>query len=302
MTERLRISAADLGTNTLKVTHATRIAGDELTDMAHASNTVRLGAGIENTGKIEEHRIDECLQFLKDEEAVGRAHGSNVFIGVATEALRIASNGQVLLDRIHAETGWKIEIISGDREAELTYLGLKDMVPAGMDCAIVDIGGGSTEVVVINNSKLELSQSLAVGSGRLADRFFGDDPPGDAAEGRAIAAAKQTIADNLAQPVSCGFIMLAGGSGLFMNLLIEQLWGEPPFDVSTLKQLAQHLANTPAEDTVTRIGIPLARALILPASVAVGVAIMEHFGATQAIGVPSGIRMGLIRQYQTAPG
>lgn len=298
MTERLKISAADLGTNTLKVTHATRVNGDELTDMTHASDTVRLGAGIEQTGRIEDHRIDECLRFLKDEEAIGRDLGSEVFIGVATEALRIASNGQTLLDRIHAETGWTIEIISGDCEAELTYLGLKDMVPAGMDCAIVDIGGGSTEVVVINNGQLGLTQSLAIGSGRLADRFFVTDPPGDQPEELAIAAAKQAVTDQLSQPVSCGFIMLAGGSGLFMNMLIEQLWGDPPFDVQTLKQLAHHLANTHAEDTVARIGIPMARALILPASVAVGVAIMEHFGATQAVGVPSGIRMGLIREYQ----
>lgn len=301
MTERLRISAADLGTNTLKVTHATRIDGDELTDMAHASNTVRLGAGIEKTGRIEDHRIDECLDFLKEEEAIGRAFGSEIFIGVATEALRIASNGQLLLDRIHAETGWEIEIISGDREAALTYLGLKDMVPAGMDCAIVDIGGGSTEIVAIKDGQLAFTQSLAVGSGRLADRFFVSDPPGDQSEEQAISAARQAIADQLSQEVRCGFVMLAGGSGLFMNLLIEQLWGEPPFDVATLQRLAHHLANTPAEDTVARIGIPMARALILPASVAVGVAIMDRFGATQAVGVPSGIRMGLIREYRASP-
>ena len=298
MPTTIKISAADLGTNTLKVTHATRVGIDELRDMEHASDTVRLGAGIETTGRIEESRIDACLTFLKEQEAIGIDYGSTDFVGVATEALRIAENGQALLDRIHSETQWKIEIISGNREAELTYLGLKDEVPAGVDCAIVDIGGGSTEVVVIRNGDVAIEVSVPIGSGRLADRFFESDPPGLEAEKLAISAAHAAFESALPAAGTIDFIMLAGGSGLFMNQLIEQLFGEPPFDVQTLGQLASHLSQTPASDTVERIGIPKARALVLPASVAVGVAVMERFSASSALGVPSGIRMGLIREYK----
>lgn len=298
MSTSLKISAADLGTNTLKVTHATRVDAGELTEMEHASDTVRLGFGIESTGRIEDHRIEECLRFLKEQEAIGKRYGSVAFIGVATEALRIAANGSGLMEQIHNETSWKIEIISGDREAELTYLGLADQVPAGSDCAIVDIGGGSTEIVVIRDGEVELQQSLAVGSGRLADRFFENDPPGIDALERAIDTASGSISQLINQEVNTAFVMLAGGSGLFMNQLIEQLWSEPPFDIQTLRNLATHLAQAPASDTVERIGIPHARALVLPGSVAVGVAIMEYFGAQQAVGVPSGIRMGLIREYR----
>lgn len=298
MPSTIKISAADLGTNTLKVTHATRVGIDELRNMEHASDTVRLGAGIESTGRIEESRIDACLRFLKVQETIGIEYGSTDFVGVATEALRIAENGQNLLDRIHNETRWKIEIISGNREAELTYLGLKDQVPAGVDCAIVDIGGGSTEVVVIQNGLVAAEVSVPIGSGRLADRFFETDPPGPEAEKLAISAAHAALDSALPSTGPIGFIMLAGGSGLFMNQLIEQLFGEPPFDVHQLGRLATHLAETPASDTIDRIGIPEARALVLPASVAVGVAVMERFSASTALGVPSGIRMGLIREYK----
>lgn len=296
MSISLKVSAADLGTNTLKVTHATRLEGGELANMEHASDTVRLGYGIENTGHIEDHRIEECIRFLKEQEAIGRRYGAEAFIGVATEALRIADNGPGLMDRIHQETGWQIEIISGDREAELTWLGLADQVPDGGNCAIVDIGGGSTEVVVVRNRKVDLKQSLPVGSGRLADRFFRTDPPGALAVDQAIESASESIARLIDREVAADFVMLAGGSGLFMNQLIQQLETEPPFDVTTLRRLASHLAGTDAQDTVNRISIPHARALVLPASVAVGVAIMDRFGAESAIGVPSGIRMGLIRE------
>lgn len=298
MTSLLRISAADLGTNTLKVTHAARDGDGALLDMQHASDTVRLGAGIEATGRIEDHRIDLCLAFLKEQEAVGRAFGSTVFIGVATEALRIAANGAELMEKIRTQTAWQIEIITGHREAELTYLGLQDQVPVGGDCAICDIGGGSTELVILRDGHVTRQESLAVGSGRLADRLFTSDPPGKAAEIQAIEAARDLIASVLGAESPVGFVMLAGGSGLFMNMLIEQLVSLPPFDLRTLGTLADHLATTPAQETVERIDIPLARALVLPASVAVGVAMMEHLAADSALGVPSGIRMGLIREYQ----
>lgn len=297
MSEIVKISAADLGTNTLKVTHATRLASGDLADMEHASDTVRLGFGIEKTGRIEDERIEACLQFLKQQEALGREYGSSDFVGVATEALRIAENGPDLMQRIENETGWKIEIISGNREAELTYLGLADEVPAGVDSAIVDIGGGSTEVVVVRDGQVELQISLPVGSGRLADRSFATDPPGREAVQQAIAGAHTTIAQQLKPQSPIGFVMLAGGSGLFMNQLIEQLWSTTPFDLATLRLLGDHLSVSESVDTVDRIGIPQARALVLPASVAVGIAIMEHFQAKHAVGVPSGIRMGLIREY-----
>lgn len=299
MTMPLKISAADLGTNTLKVTHASRLRHAELTDMIHASDTVRLGYGIEQTGRIEQVRFDACLSFLAEQESVGRDYGSTVFTGVATEALRIAANGEELLNRIHAETAWKIEIITGDREAHLTYLGLRDQVPADDDCAIVDIGGGSTEIVVIRDGDVTLQVSVPVGSGRLADRYFTDDPPGMDAELRAIGAAREALTALASTQPQVKFVMLAGGSGLFMNQLIEQLGSKLPFGPRELRGLAEHLATTHSADTVDRIGIPQARALVLPASVAVGMAIMEMFGAEQALGVPSGIRMGLIREYTT---
>lgn len=298
MTKSLKISAADLGTNTLKVTHATRTDDGTLKNMQHASDTVRLGYGIAQTGSIEPHRFDACIEFLKEQEAVGQSYGSEAFIGVATEALRIASNGAELMQRIHSETRWHIETISGADEARLTYLGLQDQVPAGVNCAIADIGGGSTEVVVVQNDDVVHQESIPVGSGRLADRYFETDPPGENDVQEAVAAAYDALKPTLESGWDIDFIMLAGGSGLFMNQLIEQLGGTTPFDAEALRGLVRHLAHVPAQDTVDRIGIPMARALVLPASVSVGVALMQHTHAVTALGVPSGIRMGLIREYQ----
>ena len=297
MTVPLKISAADLGTNTIKVTHAIRLPNGDLADMIHASDTVRLGFGIEQTGSIERSRFEATIEFLKGQEAICREYGSSIFTGVATEALRIAANGQELLERIHNETSWQIEIITGDREAELTYLGLSDLVPAGEDCAIVDIGGGSTEIVVIRDGVVTLQRSVPVGSGRLADRHFTTDPPARRAVRDATESAREALSAWLTGQPPVSSVMLAGGSGLFMNHLIEQLEGSVPFNLAQLRKLSDHLAQAPSEETVQRIDIPQARALVLPASVSVAVAVLEYFSAQTAQGVPSGIRMGLIRSY-----
>ena len=76
MTVPFKISAADLGTNTIKVTHAIRLPNGDLADMLHASDTVRLGFGIEQTGSIESSRFEDTIEFLKEQEAIGREYGS----------------------------------------------------------------------------------------------------------------------------------------------------------------------------------------------------------------------------------
>jgi exopolyphosphatase / guanosine-5'-triphosphate,3'-diphosphate pyrophosphatase len=297
MTNELHISAADLGTNTVKILHAVRHPDNAIERVEIAKNTIRLGAGIETTGRVEEGRIDACVTFLQEQEAHGRELGSTVFIGVATEALRIASNGNVLLERIANETGWDIRIITGHEEAGYTYIGLKDQLPANKTVAIVDIGGGSSEFIVVDRKEVVWQESLPIGSGRLTDRFFTSDPPGMEATAQAFAAALETLAplSDLTSPIET--ILFSGGNGVFIQSLVKQLFENEPITVNTTERLLQHLSTTPASDTVERLGIALARARVLPAGVAIALAALTKTRAKRARGVYSGMQLGLITEY-----
>lgn len=299
MTIRPRIvSAADLGSNTIKILHA-RVLGDGTIEaIGSATNTIRLGAGIEATGKVDAERMDRCIAFLSEQEVVGRALGATAFTGVATEALRVASNGDELLRRIREETGWNVRVIDGLEEARLTFVGLRDKLPADVTSAIVDIGGGSTEIIVSRKGDPIWQRSLPIGSGRLADRFFHDDPPGMEATAQAFAAALDDLEPLEDVPASIHTILFSGGNGVFLQELSRQLYGGEPLGLHTTERVLQHLSTTPAADTAARLGIMLARAQVFPAGVAVALAVLTRTRAREALAVPSGIQAGLIREME----
>jgi exopolyphosphatase / guanosine-5'-triphosphate,3'-diphosphate pyrophosphatase len=296
MLDLLRISAVDIGTNTVKVLHAIRHPDGVIEHLEHVTNTIRIGAGIETTGEIEPARIDAGVRFLQEQETHGRALGSTVFCGVATEALRIASNGTALTERIAAETGWRITVIPGTEEARLTFVGLKDLIPEKTSVAIVDIGGGSTEMIIVDQGEVVWQQSLRIGSGRLADRFFMADPPGMESTAQAFAAALESLPRHEDIPVAVETILFSGGNGVFLQTLLDQILPQEPFTLHAVERLLQHLAITPASDTVDRLGIMLARAQVLPAGAAIALAALTRTLASSAKGVPSGILVGLISE------
>lgn len=296
MTEPRTVSAADLGSNTIKILHASVRENGEIEPISSATNTIRLGAGIEATGEIDRERMERCVAFLREQEEIGHRMGSTAFVGVATEALRVASNGYELLDRIATETGWKVRVIDGLEEARLTFVGIRDQLPRGMPAAIVDIGGGSTEIVVVRKDEPVWQRSLPIGSGRLADRFFQSDPPGMEATALAFAAALEDLAPLEDVPTTIDAVFFAGGNGVFLQELARQLYGEEVLSLHTTERVLQHLSTTPAEDTAERLGIMLPRAQVFPAGVAIALAVLTRTRATDVSAVGSGIQLGVIRE------
>lgn len=294
---RAVISAADLGTNTIKISHAIVGTDGSISELRDSANTIRLGKGIEESGQIEPERIDRCLELLKAEEKIGRQFGSDIFSGVATEAFRVASNGGELLNRIRTETGWQIRLIPGEEEARLTWLGLKDQVPETDNAAIVDIGGGSSEIILIANGEVTFSTSIPLGSGRLADQFFQNDPPGIEALLQASAKARALLDTINGLPNEGDIILFSGGNGVFVQSIVDQLFPDESFSTDTVEKLLVHFSTTPAQDAADRLGIAHERARVLPAGAAIAFAFLTHTHFSTVLGVPSGIRIGLMREF-----
>jgi exopolyphosphatase / guanosine-5'-triphosphate,3'-diphosphate pyrophosphatase len=290
------VAAADLGTNTIKITVASVNHDGSIAELLDGAETIRLGAGIEDTGRIEPSRLEQCIAVLRDYEQRGRELGATAFIGVATEALRIASNGPDLLQRTRQETSWAIRIISGDEEARLTFVGLQDRLPSSGSAVIVDIGGGSTEIIRAEHRLLTQRQSIPLGSGRLADRLFRSDPPARSSLQEATSIAMNEVATiELLHDVDV--LILAGGNGMFLSELAHQLYPAESMSNATLQQLIDHLAGVPAADTARRLSIVHERARVLPAgaAIALGLATVSMPGAVES--APSGIRSGLLREF-----
>lgn len=175
-----RISAAlDIGTNSTLFLLAEVVSDGRITPLEHDVRTNDLGRGTDDEGNLSPETIDLNLRMLKDFKEITRAKGAGEIRIAATEGLRKAGNAHVLIERAQEELGLHIHIISGEEEARLTYSGVLSGYrnPHGR-LLVLDIGGGSCEIILGYDKELHYSKSLPLGAVSLDKEFIRSDPPG----------------------------------------------------------------------------------------------------------------------------
>ncbi len=169
------LAAIDIGTNSVHLVVARAIAPDRFEILAREKDMVRLGSGGGEMKRLADDAVDRAVAALARHRAIAEAHGASVR-AVATSAVREAENRHVFLRRAAVEAGVRVEVISGFEEARLIYLGVLQALPVyDRRTLVVDIGGGSTEVVLGEQEEAVVARSLKLGAIRLTDRFFADD-------------------------------------------------------------------------------------------------------------------------------
>ncbi|MCU0434728.1 MAG: exopolyphosphatase [Bacteroidia bacterium] len=173
----MRVAIIDLGTNTFNLVVAETGSGAHYTIIYNEKVPVKLGEGGINQGYIADPAFERGLNAIRNYATVIRSLHTDKTRAFATSAVRNAANGKAFTDAVETETGIHIEIISGNREAEYIYMGVKQAVqlhPA--PSLIMDIGGGSTEFIIADDEGIRWKHSFEVGAARLLDTFHPSDP------------------------------------------------------------------------------------------------------------------------------
>ncbi|MES3019481.1 MAG: exopolyphosphatase [Bacteroidota bacterium] len=170
-----RVAILDLGTNTF---HLLIADIHELRPVIIHQDTiaVKLGEGGISRDYISPEAFDRGLKALKFFRETINQYKVTTVKGAATSAIRGASNGSDFIDKIKSETGLDLEIINGDREAELIYTGVKAAVNIEQVSLIVDIGGGSVEFIICDKTAIIWKKSYPIGAARLMEKFHRTDP------------------------------------------------------------------------------------------------------------------------------
>lgn len=174
-------AAIDVGSNTLRLLIGA-VKNEELTRLHTERSITRLAKGLAETGLLREDTMKQALTTLKDFSLIIARHGVQRVRAVGTSALREALNSELFVERVLAETGLQIEVISGEEEARLTAAGvLLGFKNPGSSPLIMDIGGGSTEWIIQpeRNTKPLAHGSVPVGAVNLYERFIKTDPLSD---------------------------------------------------------------------------------------------------------------------------
>ena len=174
----MNLATIDIGTNTTLLLVARLSACGSLELVAERAEITRLGRGIGVGGVLGAEGIARTLAALREFVSVARRHQAKI-AAIGTEALRRAPNRAAFLDPAAEILGSPIEVIDGAREAALTVQAVSDAFPAALAGAltVVDIGGGSTEIVIAVGGEVRFNVSLPLGSVRLTERYVRHDPP-----------------------------------------------------------------------------------------------------------------------------
>ena len=178
--EAMRTAAIDCGTNSIRLLIAD-VQDGVLTDVVRLMRVVRLGEGVDATGRLSEAALERTFAAAEEYAALIAQHGSPPVRFVATSASRDAENRQDFVDGIRARLGVEPEVVSGDEEARLSFDGAVSVLATAADetVLVIDLGGGSTEFVAGTAGGLIGALSTDMGCVRFTERFLRDDPPTD---------------------------------------------------------------------------------------------------------------------------
>jgi exopolyphosphatase/guanosine-5'-triphosphate,3'-diphosphate pyrophosphatase len=175
-----RVAIIDMGTNTFHLLVAEKVLPQKI--IFRFRVPVKVGQGGINDGMITPEAISRATKTLKDFRSTADNLMAGTILSYATSAIRSASNGNDLLEKIKTETGIETKVINGDEEASLIYTGVRAALDLGSGKSlIVDVGGGSVEFIIADKNDMVWKQSFEIGGQRLLELFHKHDPmlPGE---------------------------------------------------------------------------------------------------------------------------
>ncbi len=136
---------------------------------------VRLGEDSFTVGEISEHNEERMLNAMKAFKLIMDVHGVEKYMACATSAIREANNGHEIVDRIYQDSGVKIEVIDGKKEAAIiASTDLKQLIQNDQSYLYIDVGGGSTEFTLFTDGKIKVSKSFKIGTVRILNNLVGE--------------------------------------------------------------------------------------------------------------------------------
>lgn len=168
----MRYAAVDIGTNSCRLLVA-EADGRQVQPVFRTMITTRIGAGVDQSKRINAEAMDRTLRGLRELSHHVARMEAGCWRVVGTSALREAANGRYFAEQVRREIGWTVDIISGEEEAELSYLGVRCGLPVDKPPLVVDLGGGSTEFML--EDPFPWTMSLPVGAVRATEAALSDE-------------------------------------------------------------------------------------------------------------------------------
>jgi exopolyphosphatase / guanosine-5'-triphosphate,3'-diphosphate pyrophosphatase len=297
-------ASIDIGTNTVLLLVAD-VTDGIVTRVLHDEQLIaRLGRGVDADRTLLHETMERAAGFLRRYKQTAEALHSERIVAVGTSALRDAANGREFCSYIAATTGIEIEILSGDDEARWTYRGgISEFKDRAESFSVLDIGGGSTEVIVGTEQTIKSKRSFDAGCVRMTERYLLSSPPTD----EELAQARSAIADMLhpvrAFDIASTLGVAVAGTATTLAALYQRLPEYDPSRVSGFRlsrQIVQELFDELQGMTSAQITalpqVSEGRADVLLAGVLILMEYLELSGLEAVLVSDRGLRYGILER------
>lgn len=282
-----RVAVIDIGTNSARLLVAD-VAGGRVTVVERHSQVTRLGRGVDLSGQLSTEAIEDACDAIAGYMAICEETGPETIEAIATSAVRDSSNGSAFVAELRERFALSALVLDGEEEARLTYIGATSENRPEQPTLVIDIGGGSTELIVGNGEKVSFHTSLQAGVVRHSERHVASDPP-TAIELEALA----TDVRGLIEKAMDGRATAQAGiavAGTPTSLAAIELGLEPydpervhghVLELGSIQRMLSQLASIPLALRVEIPGMHPERAPTIVAGVVILVEAMRAFGLEQ---------------------
>lgn len=290
-------AAVELGSDSFRL-HVASWENGAMALAATLDEPIRLGAGIGADGCLDGATVRRALACLRQFKLVLALWQPRAVRVVATAALRVACNAPAFLPAAEAAIGYPVEVIGGEEEGRLVYLGVAGALGETQERRLVlDVGSGSTEIAVGRGDTVELVQSFGVGALRQGLAFFGGGISPAAFEA-ALASSRSRFADAGPFTGNQGWPRAYGASGTVRALF--ELGGavvpaSQPASAAALHQLRRTLVEEGGFARSATLSSQPARAAQMAGGLALLLALVDELGIDELVPVQAGLRLGVIR-------
>ncbi len=309
----MRVAAIDIGTNTALLLVADGGAGGALRAVVERASITRLGEGVDRSRSLSSAAVARTRLCLEQYARQVRELSPQRVAVVGTSAMRDAQGGQELRECVRLLFGVDVRVLSGEEEARLAFRGAVGglAIDGRKDCAVFDIGGGSTEVVIGRVEegvpRIGFAASYNVGSVRLTERHFTHDPPTEAERVTVTQSARGAFMNVPLLPDSSPPVGIAGT----MTTLAAVALGLENYDgprvhghilpTAELRGVVQRLAAVNLEKRKQVPGMEPKRADVIVAGGLLALAVLDHWTAGAVRISDRGVRWGLAEELLLSP-
>lgn len=284
----MRVAVVDIGTNSTRLLVADVFDDGTLVEVERRTQVTRLGEGVDETRTLSDVAIRRVLATLDGYDMRIGELGADARVAVLTSAVRDSSNGADLAGTVHERYQLEANVLSGDEEAKLTFLGAMsgrdDVDPS--PTLVIDVGGGSTELIVGNGQTVEFHVSLQAGVVRQSERHLHTDPP-TKAELRALGRDVRSLIERDVPPVvrrTPSTAIAVGGTATSLAAIDQALEPYEPrrvhgysLEVTTVRLLLARLASMPLAERRLLRGLHPDRAPTVTAGAAILIEVLDAF-------------------------